>query len=89
MNERSTLLSDTDDDAARVQVERWRALSVAERMAIVGQLNARSRAMAEVRLRAWYPDDGPRERTLRLAALRLPRELMIAAFDWDPDERGR
>jgi hypothetical protein len=71
VNERSTLLSDTDDDAARVQVERWRALSVAERMAIVGQLNARSRAMAEVRLRAWYPDDGPRGRphTTRLTSL--------------------
>lgn len=80
---------DTSPDAAAVQVERWRQLSVGERLAIVGQLNARSRAMAEVRLRAWYPEDGPRERTLRLAALRLPRELMIQAFGWDPDERGR
>ena len=39
-------------------------------------------ARAGVRLR--YPGITEREVFLRAAALRLPRETMIAAYGWDP-----
>lgn len=83
------LSADTQPAAARSQVDAWRALSVADKLALGQQLHTRSRAMAAARPRAWDPDDSPREHHLRLAALRLPPELMRAAFDWGPDEPGR
>jgi hypothetical protein len=39
-----------------------------------------------VRLR--HPDAGPDEVRLRALALRLGRDLMIAAYGWDPDIEG-
>jgi hypothetical protein len=45
--------------------------------------------MALARLREQYPEVCERELALRLASLWIPRDLMIRAFGWDPDERGR
>jgi hypothetical protein len=45
--------------------------------------------LARARLRTQYGDDlSERELRLRLAALRLDRELMVAAFGWDPRVHG-
>lgn len=43
-------------------------------------------ALAGIRLR--HPSASERELTLRLAALRYPRELMVRVFGWDPETRG-
>lgn len=80
---------DTDPAAHRVQVELLRRLSPAQRLRLVHRRNAAVRAVALARLRRDYPDDTPRQRTLRLAALRLEDALMQEAFDWDPEREGR
>lgn len=67
----------------------YRRMSGSEKIARVLDLNRASEAMAAARIRAQYGPDLPeRELRLRVAALRLPRELMIAAFGWDPEVEG-
>lgn len=80
---------DTSQEAHDVQVALLRAMTPAQRIERMRALTRGARRMAEARLRRDYPDDTPRQRQLRLAALRIPRELMIAAFGWDPDIEGR
>lgn len=43
-------------------------------------------ALAGIRMR--HPRADERELTLRLAALRYPRELMVRVFGWDPELVG-
>ena len=42
-------------------------------------------ANAEAGVRLRYPDATDREVFLRAASLRIPRDLMIAAYGWDPE----
>ena len=44
--------------------------------------------VSESGMRARYPNASEREVFLRAAALRIPRELMIRAYGWDPDSDG-
>jgi len=41
--------------------------------------------LAEAGVRLRYPIISEREAFLRAAALRIPRDLMIKAYGWDPD----
>jgi len=44
--------------------------------------------LAERGVRTRYPGIGEREVFLRATALRIPRELMIKAYGWDPEAHG-
>lgn len=44
--------------------------------------------MAESGVRANHPEASEREIFLRAAALRLPRDLMIRAYGWDPERHS-
>jgi hypothetical protein len=82
------LSRDTDPEIERLQVEAYRRMTPAEKLARVVDLNRTCEAMAAARLRRQYgPLDDP-ELELRLAALRLDRETMVEVFGWDPAERG-
>ncbi len=50
--------------------------------------NAASDAMAMAGLRSRHPQASEEELRLRLAALRLGRDLMVRAFGWDPEALG-
>jgi hypothetical protein len=65
-----------------------RALTPQEKVRQVMDCNAASEAMALAGLRGRHPEASERELRLRLAALRLGRPLMIAAFGWDPERSG-
>ena len=56
-----------------------------ERMAIAFDLTDFALRMAESGVRANYPQASEREIFLRCAALRIPRDLMIRAYGWDPE----
>jgi hypothetical protein len=45
--------------------------------------------MAESGVRAACPNASEREIFLRTAALRIPRDLMIKAYGWDPERDGK
>jgi hypothetical protein len=79
---------DTDPEIGRLQLERYRRMTPAEKLERVVDLNRTAEAMATLRLERTYGPLDERERELRLAALRLDRETMIRVFGWDPAERG-
>lgn len=79
---------DTPSDVEALQISRYRAMSPAEKIARVTDLNRTAETMATARLQREYGPLTPRELELRLAALRLDRETMVEVFGWDPVEHG-
>jgi hypothetical protein len=68
-------------------MERWlRAKTPGERIAMAFDLTDFALRVAESGVRAWYPEASEQEIFLRAAALRLPRDLMIRAYGWDPEQ---
>jgi len=59
-----------------------------ERIAIAFRLTEFALQMAESGVRTRHPGASEREIFLRCAALRLPRDLMIRAYGWDPEEHS-
>jgi hypothetical protein len=77
--------SDTDPQALDVWLNVIRKKTPGERILMAFELTDFALKMAESGVRARYPDAPEREIFLRCAALRLPRDLMIRAYGWDPD----
>jgi len=85
---RRTGANDTSPQVAAMLMAANRALTSQEKVRQVLECNEVSEAMALAGLRARHPGASERELRLRLAALRLGRPLMIAAFGWDPARSG-
>ena len=66
---------DTDAESEQHQIERWRAMSPAEKFRVVAELNAAVDTMALAGIRLRHPDASPREQFLRLAIMKLGRDL--------------
>jgi hypothetical protein len=77
--------ADTDPRALRVWMEMLRSRTPGEKIAMVFELTEMAMAMAEAGVRARYPRESEKALFLRCAALRLPRDLMVRAYGWDPD----
>jgi len=86
MARHSAEFSDTDPRAMEVWLRVLRGKSAGERILIAFELSDFAIRMAESGVRARYPGASEREVFLRTAALRLPRELMIRAYGWDPEQ---
>ncbi len=83
------LFSDTPPEVERVLIEGYRAMTPRQKLERVVALNRALEQLVRARLRAQYGEALPeREIRLRLAALRLDREVMIKVFGWDPHEHG-
>jgi hypothetical protein len=81
--------SDTPPAVERLLIDGYRRMSVTQKLERVAAMNRALDQLARARLRAQYGDDlSERELRLRLAALRLDRELMVTAFGWDPRVHG-
>lgn len=81
--------SDTPAAVERIVIDGYRRMSATEKLERVAAMNRALNQLARARLRAQYGDDlSERELRLRLAALRLDRELMVTAFGWDPRVHG-
>lgn len=82
-------LSDTSAAAERRLIEGYRQMSPRRKIERVTALNRALEQLQRARLRKAYGTHlSERELRLRLAALRLPRNVMRNAFDWDPEEQG-
>lgn len=79
---------DTSPAAEAVIIAGYRQMSPRDKINKVCQLNLALKTVQLARLRAQYGAMSPREEQLRLGALRLPREVMVAAFGWDPEVEG-
>lgn len=80
---------DTSADVTTMQLEHWRAMSPAEKLAQVDELNQACYRLAAAGARQRYPEASDEEVHLRVLALSLDRDLMIAAYGWDPVLKGR
>lgn len=76
--------SDTNPAAMAVWINLLRMKSDGEKIAAVFGLIDLAWEMAEIGVRSRYPGASDREIFLRTAALRLSRDEMIRAYQWDP-----
>jgi hypothetical protein len=74
------LALDTPADVERLQVERWRQMSPAEKAAIITGLTQAAHDLALAGVRQRYPNATPREHFLRLAVLLLGPDLARKAY---------
>ena len=69
------LAGDTDPAIEQRQIEGWRRLTPADKLALVMRMNANVRQLALAGVRQRYPRASPREQFLRLAQVMLGDEL--------------
>jgi hypothetical protein len=84
----ATLSEDTSPEAERVLIELARKMSPRRKLEIAGSMSRTLWRLAEVGVRSRHPDAGEEEIRRRLGARLLPRELVIAAYGWDPEKEG-
>jgi hypothetical protein len=71
---------DTSPETERLQVERWRQMSPAEKAAIVSGLTQAVHDLALAGIRLRHPGASPREQFLRLALITLGPDLARRAY---------
>ena len=76
---------DTDPAALDVFLRLHREMTPGERLARVFEMSAFQEGLQRASVRSMYPNASEREIFLRVAARRLGREIMVRAYDWDPD----
>ena len=76
----SSIPSDTDEVAFDVQVERWRSMSIAERVELIDQMHADIEALALAGIVAEQPDLSAVGIRHELARRRYGAELADAAY---------
>jgi hypothetical protein len=79
---------DTDPAVEERQIAAWRRMAPAEKLRIVSELVRASEELALAGVKQRHPGATGRELELRLAALRLERDLMVRWLGWDPEREG-
>ena len=74
------LSADTTPEIERMQIERWRAMTPAQKAEIVSGLTKAAYELARAGVRSRHPDASPREQFLRLALDVLGRDLACRAY---------
>lgn len=82
------LSPDTSAEAEAAYFARLRMASPGDRVLTAIRLAETVDALARAGIRERHPRARERELFLRLAALKLDRAAMIAAYGWDPEKRG-
>lgn len=82
------LSADTSPDIAQLLVERWRAMTPIDKLRAVDAANRSVEALATAGVRQRHPGASDEEVRRRVVALRVGRELSIAAYGWDPEIEG-
>jgi hypothetical protein len=83
-----TLSSDTHPAAEIVLIDLARKASAWQKLEMVSQITNTCRELALSGLRRRYPASSNEELKKRLAALVLPHQIVICAYNWDPDKEG-
>jgi hypothetical protein len=78
--EHPPLGGDTSPDAEHVQIERWRQMAPAEKLALVSGMTRTVFALAIAGIRDRYPSASEREVFLRFAVLHLGVDLARKAY---------
>jgi hypothetical protein len=88
MHHEPDFVRDTDPKALEVFYRIQRQRSPGDKANDVFELTDWMIQLAERGVRTRYPAISEREVFLRAAALRIPRDLMIKAYGWDPEAHG-
>lgn len=72
-----------------VWLDLLRRMTPGEKLAATFRLTDLALRAMDAEVRAKYPDATGHEVKMRVASRHLSRELMIAAYDWDPLAHGR
>lgn len=84
MNGHPPEFQDTDPAVMKVWIELLRKKTPGEKLAAVLTASDLVLAFYEMGVRRLHPDAGEDEVRARVAARHLPRELVAAAYGWDP-----
>jgi hypothetical protein len=76
---------ETDPKEFAALVKESREMTPSQRLTRVFELTEAHHAQQREAIRLMYPAADEREVFLRVAALRLDREMMIKVYGWDPD----
>jgi hypothetical protein len=79
---------DTSPAAEAVLIQLARQLPPRRKLELAFSMTDAVRHAARAGLRSRYPRAADAEIERRLAAVVLPRELVIAAYGWDPEVEG-
>lgn len=82
------LSADTSPDVAQLLVERWRSMTPIDKFRAVDAANRSVEALSAAGVRQRHPEASDEEVRRRVIALRIGRELSIAAYGWDPEIEG-
>jgi hypothetical protein len=74
------LADDTDPEVERIQIERWRRMTPAEKAAVVSGLTRAVIELARAGIRHRYPEASLREQSLRLAIVTLGADLACKVY---------
>lgn len=85
---KKTLSPDTHPEAEKVLIELLRKAPAWQKCEQVSQMIQCCRQLSLTGLRNRYPGASEEELHRRLAALWLPRELVIKVYGWDPEIEG-
>ena len=88
MGSTRTPASDTSPEVSARVIARWRAMSPTEKLDLVDELNRACAELATIGVRQRHPDATDREIQLRVLSLSVDRDLMMAAYGWDPLVEG-
>ncbi len=85
-------VADAAVDTPRLVMERvedrWRAQSANDKLQTVADLNRGCEQLSESGVRLRHPAATDDEIQMRVFALRLGRDVMMAVYDWDPRVEG-
>lgn len=86
---RSRGLSDTSPEAQRRLAALYAAMTPQQKLDHALALTSAVQELVLGRIRMQHPEETNREHRIRMMSRWVPRELMIAAFEWDSAKRGR
>jgi hypothetical protein len=81
-------VDDTDPEIERRMIEGMRKMTPADKLQGIMALNALLETMTLALLRKQYPDATDEEYRMRLAARRVPADLLKKAVGWDVEVEG-
>jgi hypothetical protein len=79
---------DTPIEIERRMIEHFRSMSGGDKLRMVFELQAAADALSLADIRERHPGISDHEANLRLASRKYDRELLIAAYGWDPLAHG-
>jgi hypothetical protein len=80
IDERGLLSADTSREIEEMQIERWRAMTPVEKLQLVSGFCRMVDVIAIAGIRMRYPAASDRECFLRLAAIKLGRDLASSVY---------